>query len=389
MIEEGMKHQTIHCDKCKDWLRLEYKPFDETVEGIHITLKEMPLLVCPSCNSEFQPDWTKFFIMWIVEESKKRKTTKFEGTKRAKNGTVRYDICPELNFKYDSNDCKIIPGLESEFAKEGFFTPVFFDRKVLHKYLSFDEYEVQIAGNTYGTIFFKNGHDLSYGINRNGKLFCWLGDIEEDVPEAERHYLLSENIDSDHDVASEFYAAQREAEFADLSYESMLLKRRSAFETICKNQDNFKIFDYEKDEYDLLGEIIRPVNWNEQGVIYIVNSLTKLCIESIDSKNLKDEIKKLDAYIDLEDKKGLKLLEEWLKLRFKDLDSRAITMPFFTLYDFRLILDHKMSESKIEETLELCYERLEITHDKNFETLYDRLVEEMTKSYTKIIKSFE
>ena len=115
---EGFVRQTLHCNNCKDWLRLEYKPFNETVDGIRIVTQEMPLLVCPSCKSEFQPDWTKICIMGIIEESKKRKTTRFEVTKRAKNGTVRYDICPELNFKYDSNDCKIIPGLEPHLAKK-------------------------------------------------------------------------------------------------------------------------------------------------------------------------------------------------------------------------------------------------------------------------------
>ena len=381
---KGFVRQTLHCNNCNDWLRLEYKPFNETVDGIRIVMQEMPILICPSCKSEFQPDWTKLFIMRIVKDSKVRKINGIKLTKRAKNGTVRYDICPELKFKYDSNDCKIIPGLEGPLSKAGFFTPVFFDKKVLHKYLSFDEYDVHVAGNTYGTIYFKDGNYLSYGINRNGKLFCWLGDIEEAVPEAERYYLLSENVESDHDVASEFYAAQREAVFTELSSESMMLEQRSRFEVACKNKDGFKIFDYEKDKYKLLGEITRPVNWNEQGVTYIINSLTKLCIESIDSKNLRIQIKKLDDSIDLKDVKSIKLLEKWIELRIKHLDASEITKPFFVLYDFRIILDHKMSESEIKKILESCYKRLGITTSENFETLYDKLIKEIIKSYSKL-----
>ncbi len=376
---EEFRQQTIHCDNCKDWLRLEYKPFDQTVKGIHIVSNDMPILVCPSCKSEFQPDWTKLFIMWIVEESDKRGTKEFRGTK--KKNTVRYDICPELNFKYDSDDCKIIPGLQSDFAKEGFFTPVFFDRKVLHKYLSFDEYTVDIAGNTYGTIHYENGHYLSYGINRNGKLFCWLGDIEEKVPEKERQYLLSENIESDHDVASEFYAAQREAEFADLSNESVLLQERSRLEQLCNSKDKFKIFDYAKDKYELLGELIRPVAWNEKGVIHIINCLTKLCVEAINSKELRTEIKKLDSKTDLKEMKGLKLFEKWIKLSTK-LDAKDVLSPFFVLYDFRIFLDHKMDEGEIKMKLDFCYERLGIKTDRNFERLYDKLIEKMTHSYS-------
>jgi hypothetical protein len=67
--------------------------------------------------------------------------------------------------------------------------------------------------------------------------------------------LLSENIESDHDVASEFYAATREAQFADLSNESKLLNARSEFEGLCESKFGFRIFDYDKDEYAVLGEL--------------------------------------------------------------------------------------------------------------------------------------
>jgi YgiT-type zinc finger domain-containing protein len=153
MKKMGQKLQTLHCDKCKDWLRLEFKNYNETVDGIHIIVPDMPILVCHNCNEEYQPDWTRAFTQWIIEESKKRHTKLFKGERKKETSKVRYDLCKNVNFKYDASDCKFIPGLQSGFAKDGFFTPVFFDRRVLHKYLSFDEYRVDIAGNTYGTIF--------------------------------------------------------------------------------------------------------------------------------------------------------------------------------------------------------------------------------------------
>lgn len=375
------KFQTLHCDKCKDWLKLEFKKFDETVDGIHIIIPDMPILVCSSCGEEYQPNWTKGFVQWIVEESKTRGTTLCKGKKREAY-KIRYELCKDVNFKYDASDCKFIPGLQSGFTKEGFFTPVFFDRKVLHKYLSFDEYRVDIAGNTYGTIFHNDNHwYLSFGINRNGKVFCWLGDLEEKIPQKERQYLLSENIESDHDVASEFYAATREAKFAELSNESALLKARSSFEELCKSKFKFRIFDYEKDEYDILGELIRPVNWNEKGVIHIINGLTKLCIEAIHDDALKKEIRSLDREFDMKEMKGLKLLEKWIELRSKTLDAHDVMKPFFVLYDFRIVLDHKMSENKIKEKKESCYNRLEIKEKKDYESLYDKLIKQMTDSY--------
>ena len=75
-------------------------------------------------------------------------------------------------------------------------------------------------------------------------------------------------------------------------------------------------------------------------------------------------------------------------MKIKSLNAREITKSFFVLYGFRIILDHKISESKIKETLEFCYKRLEITTDKRFETLYDKLIGEITNSYSKLTGSF-
>lgn len=366
---------------------MEYRPFDQTVDGIQLILDEAPLLVCPSCNNQFNPDLLKMILKQIVAEAKRRGTPLVQSKRKKELSDKRFNLCRDVQFKYDANDCKYIPGLEGPLSEEGFFTPVFFDRKVLHKYLSFDEYRIDIAGNTYGTIFHNDDSwYLSFGINRSGKVFCWLGDLEEKIPQKERHYLLSENVESDHDVASEFYAAQREAVFTELSNESKLLKARSSFEELCKSKFKLRVFDYEKEEYEILGEIVRPVNWNEKGVIHIVNCLTKLCVEAIDNKLLKVKIMALDKELDLKEMGGLKLLEKWIELRSKKLDAHDIMKPFFILYDFRIILDHKLSNGEAKKKLDFCYERLGITKSKNFETLYDKMIEEITKSYLKLQK---
>ncbi len=368
--------QTLHCDNCNGWLKLIYKKFDEIIKEIHISALDMPILVCHDCQEEYPIDG---IICSIIDVCKKNNRTSFD-FKLQKSSNPRYEICKELKFRYDPNDCLFIPGLNGQLCKKGFFTPVFFDKKILHKYLCFNEYEIHVAGNTYGTIFFQDEQSLDYGINRNDKVFCWLGDLE-DIPQNEKYYLRSENIPSDHDVGSEFYAGQIEAEFSDLSNENKLLKQRNKFGKSCKDHDCFQIFDYEKNDYEFLGKLLRPVNWNEQGVIYIINSLTKLCVESIYNKNLKTQINKLNVDIDVKDKKGLKCLEIWVELRLKSLNDKNILNPFFVLSDFRNLLDHKISESEKEKRLESCYQRLEIT-TKNFEALYDKLIIELTNSYS-------
>ena len=385
---EKIKIQTLHCDKCNDWLKLEYKKFNKNIEGIQIFIPDMPMLTCSNCREEYETDWAKrIFIPWIIEDTKKKGKDTFNSEMK-KASQRRYDICSNLNFKYDANDCKCIPGLMSGFTKEGFFTPVFFNRKVLHKYLSFDEYRVDIAGNTYGTIFFPNDYYLSYGINRNGKMFCWLGDIEENVPENERMYLLSENIESDHDVASEFYAGQLEAEFADYSDETKLLNERSSFDQFWNDYYSSKIFRYEKNIYDILEDLVRPVNWNKKGVMHVFNSLNKICIESMCRDSIIDAIKKKELDFDAKNTRAMKLIEKLMEVTHPDSDAKEIMTPFFVLYDFRLVLDHDYTKEEEEKTLSFCYDRLGIIRDyKNFEKLYDKLLEELTGSYSKIINT--
>jgi YgiT-type zinc finger domain-containing protein len=128
--KEEYKFQTLHCDRCKDWLRLEFRNFDKTVDDIHITVSEMPLLICPSCGEEYLPDRTKELIQWIVAESKRKGIRGVEGSPKSEASASRCDLCKDVNFKYDARDCNYIPGLQSVFVKEGFFTPVFFERKV-------------------------------------------------------------------------------------------------------------------------------------------------------------------------------------------------------------------------------------------------------------------
>lgn len=347
----------------------------------------MPALVCFNCKKIYPPDWTMEFIRQIVRGSKKRGTNEFRAEKN-KASQRRYDICKNINFKYDAMDCKCIPGLHGALAKDGFFTPVFFNREVLHKYISFDKYGITIHGNTYGTIFFEDENCLSFGINRNKKIFCWLGDIEENVPQSEMFYLLSENIESDHDVASEFYAGQIEAEFAEYSDENKLLNQRNNFDQSWKAKYSSKIFRYEKNIYELLDNLVRPVNWNKSGVMPVFKSLNSVCIESLSRDTIIVAIKTKELDFDAKNVGALKLIEKLIEITHPNLDAKAIMKPFFILYDFRLILSHDYTEEAEKEKLDSCYQRLGILKNyTNFERLYDRLLEKLIESYSKIADS--
>jgi uncharacterized C2H2 Zn-finger protein len=164
--KDDHKFQSLHCSKCNNWLYLTIKKFDQTVDNIHVVFDGIPILICPSCGTEFQPDRTKGLIDYVVSKAKEKGSTEHRGTRKTSAINKRYDFCKDVNFIYDATDCQYIPGLWRNIGKEGLLTPVFFNRRVLHKFLSFDEYFVDIASDTYGTIYHPSGY-ISFGVNRN------------------------------------------------------------------------------------------------------------------------------------------------------------------------------------------------------------------------------
>jgi hypothetical protein len=84
----------------------------------------------------------------------------------------------KVPFLYDPDDYYYIPGLERTFSV-GFLTPVFFDKEVLLKYDASPTCQVKFASPTYGTIDGES-FSISFGINKNGRVVMWLGDIVDE-----------------------------------------------------------------------------------------------------------------------------------------------------------------------------------------------------------------
>lgn len=111
------------------------------------------------------------------------------------------------NFKYSPIEHFFIPGLIRDFPSDGYLTPVYFDRNVLIKFNHAEGYGLDCQTSTAGCIKIKNAHSIPYGINRNGSVIMWLGDIVG-LPYREIMYLYSENIDPEYDIHSDFYRNQ-------------------------------------------------------------------------------------------------------------------------------------------------------------------------------------
>ena len=144
----------------------------------------------------------------------------------------------------------------------------------------------------------------------------------------------------------------------------------------------FEIF--KQNDEEKLQKISRPIFWDEENLLPVINSLNKTCIESINQDALKSDISKKDSDFDTTGLRGLKLLEKSIELNFPRLNAKKIMKPFFVLYDLRQVLEHDTgsNEAKI---LTSCYERMKISPDNGYEGLYDSIVQEAAKSLDEII----
>lgn len=187
-----------------------------------------------------------------------------------------------------------------------YLTPVFFKRDVLKKYYEdTDKYEVldgYIKCGGYWGIEIDNNH-TEYVI-------VYLGDLGK-LPFNEQRYWRSYNVARDGGISDVAYKRGIEAEFADPTEPALLFKYR--FEQFQKKWlDKFDWYLFkplnENDEYHLKA-LRMPLNTTQSEFDEQVLSLTKVLIDSLNEKNLKQAItSKLDS-----DTRGISKLELYLQ----------------------------------------------------------------------------
>lgn len=259
-----------------------------------------------------------------------------------------------------------------------FLTPLYFHKQVLTRYLYDSRFECEFSSDTYGLI---RGPEfqIPFGINKNGSVLCWLGDLEEHVPIRERFYWLVENKEPENELASEFFDAQIGAAFTqppaivrclnalgalnagfhrmygvhlyrDRSIEERIEEARRYARILLNNVDDFKRFVSE------LNEIINENTNNTE-----VRRLLVARGVGVDPGT-----------------KGNKLLE----LAYKNLlkDTANLIAPFFYLYDLRLWADHSMGDANLLAVAA----KLDVSaHD--FQRLLEALVARITESANALV----
>lgn len=346
-------HQPLHL--CFDNHTIE-------VEGIQVFLEGIPVLKNEINGKLFYPDRTKYMIKYFVENSIK-KNEKHINISRSDRYNARYSFAEKFNFLYSDVDYEYIPGLTRPWEK-GYLTPVFFNMAVLNKYIQHPEYHLDLFAQTYGDIWFDNKWYISFGINRNKKVIMWLGDIAK-LPESEIYYLRSENCESDHDIHSEFYNAQIETEFADLSpLHSLISQRKALNEKIFKTY-GWYLFKLEGEISKIIENLHRPVFWEDKHVGPAIETLNMIFVESLNIADIKNDLRNINTKLDTKSLGSLKTFEHWIRERLKVKNSSEHLSPFFVLYDFRILTCHLMPDEKRKITLESINSRLSLVASEN------------------------
>jgi hypothetical protein len=258
--------------------------------------------------------------------------------------------------------------------------PVFFKREVLLKYDSSPSYRVRFASTTYGTIYTGETY-IPFGINKNGLVVMWLGDIAK-MPESEQYYIRSENVPSDHSIGSEFYEGQIECVPTKASRENRLFKARSVFIEASFQRFATKIAHLDDEVMNLALLFNGPVVDTEKERRHVADALNKIYIESFDNAALGRVFKSLGG--DPRSLGSLKRLQGVLERALPSEDIKGILSPLYVLYDLRVAYSHLTSVEKQREILQTVMDRLGMDGNANLFDFYTHLIEELIAMFERL-----
>ena len=369
-----------------DKLHLWFGEHDFFVDEIPVSLCGVPLLRNEKNGEIHFPAKTKIMIAYFVGKARENDEPRIAIVLPPKSlEHKRFSFAEKFNFLYSQVDYEYIPGLMRSW-NDGFLTPVFFNISVLNKYSQHPDYKLDLFSETYGNISCRNNDwIISFGVNRSNKAILWLGDINE-LPDNEKYYLRSENVESDHDIHSEFYDAQIEVQFSKLSKQSTTFNLRKELNDRVLQSLSFDLYMLEGEVSEVVSNLHRPIFWEDKHVGPIIESFNRIFVESINNKAIKADIKLLNNATDTKNKSSLKVFQLWLEERLDCENASELMRPFYVLYDFRTITCHLQSAEKRAEALQLINTRLGLDEDNtDYELIYDGIINMLSSTYTKIL----
>lgn len=372
--------ERLRC-RCGNWSRLSLDEVELTVGTIRIS-GSVPTLLCDGCGLRRIPPGTKVAMCAVAAEAERRGTSTVKvDVAKAAGATQRFNYCTGVQLKYSALDTKYIPGLARE---SGFLTPVFFNKDALTYFYYHPDYTVTFESDSYGTLRTIRADYISFGLNRSGKLVMWLGDLDQ-FPQPDLMILAAHNIESDHDIGSEFYEGQIEAEFTELSQEKRIIRAQGEFAAeVFDNHGGLKLLQMDAEAVQLMSALRRPLHFTEAEFGEVVEVMTKLFIERINVAALKEDLRSTLSAQEFDKSKkfgGLKTLELWLSRKLKAANASELTLPMFVLYDLRVAFKHLIPAEKQQETQADCLERLRLPANTSLDAVYNDIAAKLQTGF--------
>ncbi|MEY2921557.1 MAG: hypothetical protein RL108_166 [Bacteroidota bacterium] len=392
----------LKCPNCSDYRYIEFEGvrFEDPKAKKGFDVK-IPFFVCKTCGKResilpldrflnFRDEMLpsihegEFFDMPL-----KYIFSKLDSEKRFKH----FD---HLDFQYDPRDNYIIPGLYREWD-DGYLTPVFFDKDLLLYYNGHPDYTVKFTSFSSCNIYFKGESmfEWGFGINRYGKLFKWLGDLDKDFKdESMKSHLKrfqASNTPSEHEIVSKFYLSQNPFSpsdaFQSSDNEIRLFSLKNDF-----NKEIREKFGVELTKFDIvqLAEYFKPPILEEREQIFSAFlSLNKYFIENLHEQSLREILLKSGLKEEELQKEGkklgtLKLFNLFIKYGLKKENAENMVSPLYVLNDLRQLHGH-LSDTSFEKRYNSCKERLAIPLTSTDLDVFKTLVTSIILLYQSLI----
>lgn len=231
----------------------------------------------------------------------------------------------------------------AEDLGDGFLVPVYFDNEVLVKHLDSKTIAVEFASETYGTICWPDSY-MSFGINSKNAVIAWLGDLQ-DLPESEQHHCCEHNISSQHDMKSEFYDAQIEAQFTEHPVGIQAINALEKWNAAFAAKHGLQLYKPTsfKDRIEAVRRYRRIIIKSEDDFVRFISELNEIVSENVNIEGLRIFLSSKVVDFD-KGKKGNKLLEHVYNDVLGDSTNliapasrpqRAIAMTVLSVVDIR------------------------------------------------------
>ena len=234
---------------------------------------------------------------------------------------------------------------------------------------------------------------VPFGFNSNGKLVFWLGDLN--YMDAQSQAILKGfNVDSDHLIIdSEFFQAQMNCMFSRLIKEKQILMNKDNFILNVKKKYNIDLTHLEKECSSQTENIGRPLVFTEQSISGVINAFDKVLVEGFDVGQLRELYKTLytesERDAQYERWQSIRLIKEillkWCEKLEDTIDVETLVSPLYILHDYRIYLDHLLSEEKQENTKMYIVETLGVQNFEEQEAIYFEEIERLDKLFQYLV----